>query len=88
MTTTLATIEAARNESFKAMNFNEVEAAFKAHITGGPSLRNYYTAEQAAELEDAAILGNQLAIEYALHTNDLQTAADAARDVLDESTTV
>ena len=84
MTTTLASIEAARNEAFKVMSFNEVREAMIAHMSGN-SLKSTYGAEDAANMNSGAVIGNQLLIEYALHTNDLRTAAEAAADVFDET---
>ena len=80
MNTTIAKIESARNEAFKAMTFNEVEAALSAHMTGA-KLKDVYTASDIRELNTDAVIGNQLIIEYSLHINDLRSAAEAAADV-------
>ena len=84
MAATIANIEAARNETFKAMTFNEIEKAMNAHMSGS-GFKDSYSAEDVANLNNDAVIGNQLLIEYALHTNDIRTAAEAAADVFDET---
>ena len=84
MTTTIAKIESARNETFKAMTFNEVEAALTAHMTGS-KIKDSYTAADVQALNDDAVIGNQLIIEYSLHINDLRSAAEAAADILNKT---
>lgn len=80
MTTISNAIESARNEVFKAMTLNEIASALSAHMTGA-KFKDTYTADDIRDLNNDAVIGNQLIIEYSLRIKDFRSAAEAATEV-------